>query len=554
MKLCTYSKSAILQAQILDSCPLGLTRPEAKGCICRRRESHVPPADLRVLTCTHPLTWAGDVPVGGADGWPGYVESLRAGRVNLREKPSGKEQDRSEQPNGSEPNGIEAVKEKVMSSSRFKTAVREKERLRMAIDGPSGSGKSLTALRFACALGKKVAVIDTENRSSRLYLGEEWDGHKLAFEVCDLKDSYSPSEYTAVIEEAGRAGFDVLVIDSLSHAWEGKDGALEIKDKSGDKNTYTAWKTVTPMHNKMVGAILSSPCHVIVTMRSKQDYVLEKNDEGKMVPRKVGMAPVQRWGMEYEFTIYGSMDWSHIMTISKSRCSAVADAIVVKPGAAFIEPVLRWLETGINVEVRKPSPRIDDEQVAKIVELIGGLRIPLADFKKDLPKKFAVVEIHELTQEQGKSIETDLAKKLALRQKKDAEQAAAAQTNGTPPAPTATAAAPTAQAQPAAGADQRSLPLGQQRLTDMHVLKITELKTEWDAKGGMSEAWNDAWKAALAKFEVATARNLTIEQAEKFIAAISRALGKGESADANGKSTAGAGADTSEAARHFAQT
>jgi hypothetical protein len=236
-------------------------------------------------------------------------------------------------------------------STLFRPATRQKVRLRMAIDGVSGSGKTFTALRFAMALGKRVAVINTESGAVEKYLGLSPDGTPFLFDVCELTD-YSPSKYTETILAAGAAGYDVLVIDSLSHAWAGSGGALELKDRKGG-NSFTAWKDITPMHNHMIEAILHSPCHVIATMRSKTEYVLETNGSGKQVPVKVGMAPVQRAGMEYEFDLYCSIDSEHIMRVSKSRCPEVADAISVKPGASFMEPVLLWLNDGSTASADK---------------------------------------------------------------------------------------------------------------------------------------------------------------------------------------------------------
>jgi hypothetical protein len=216
----------------------------------------------------------------------------------------------------------------------------------MTIDGPAGSGKSYTALRFAHALasGGKIAAIDTERGSLSKYVGDKPDEVVWNFDVVELKD-FSPEKYTEMIQAAGKMGYAVLVIDSLSHAWEGVGGALEIKDRQGG-NQWTAWRNVTPIHNRMIDAILQSPCHVITTMRSRMEYVQETDDKGKINIRKVGMAPIQRPGMEYEFDIVADMDWSHILTVSKSRCSAVADMKVEKPGPYFLQPVMDWLQSG----------------------------------------------------------------------------------------------------------------------------------------------------------------------------------------------------------------
>ena len=236
----------------------------------------------------------------------------------------------------------------------FTRAHRSQKKLRMAIDGPSGSGKSFTADRFAFAIGKKVAVVCTENGSAAAYADESPDGIPFVFDIIVLKN-YAPTEYTAAIKEAGRLGYDVLIVDGLTQAWAGTGGALELKDAKGG-NSFTAWKDITPMHNQMIEAILTSPCHVICTMRSKTEYVLEEevdsNGRKKMVPRKVGMAPVQRPGMEYEFDVYCSMDWSHLLTVTKSRCSAMQDQKAIKPGPNFIAPLIHWLNSG------EPSPLV----------------------------------------------------------------------------------------------------------------------------------------------------------------------------------------------------
>jgi len=228
----------------------------------------------------------------------------------------------------------------------FKQATRKQSKLRMTIDGPAGAGKSYTALRFAHQLanGGKVAAIDTERGSLSKYAGDAPDGVPFEFDVLELAQ-FSPEKYTEAIVAAGKAGYAVLVIDSLSHAWEGTGGALEIKERQGG-NQYTAWRAVTPIHNRMVDAILQSPCHVIATMRSRMEFVQETDASGRVSVKKLGLAPIQRPGMEYEFDLVCDMDYAHILTVSKSRCSAVADLKMEKPGAEFMRPVMEWLSTG----------------------------------------------------------------------------------------------------------------------------------------------------------------------------------------------------------------
>jgi hypothetical protein len=235
----------------------------------------------------------------------------------------------------------------------------------MTIDGPAGSGKTYTALRFAHTLAHtlgnsnpKIALIDTEHGSASKYVGEAPDGIPWQFDVVNL-ENFSPEKYAEMITLAGKYGYPVLVIDSLTHAWEGTGGALEIKDRissSSRANDYTAWRTVTPMHNKMVEAILQSSCHVITTMRSRQDYIQDVNEHGKVIAiRRVGMAPAQRPGMEYEFDIVCDMDWSHFLTVTKSRCTAVADLKVEKPGPGFLQPVIDWLTSGEAIVTPEPQ-------------------------------------------------------------------------------------------------------------------------------------------------------------------------------------------------------
>lgn len=256
----------------------------------------------------------------------------------------------------------------------FRQAEKRQSKLRMTIDGPAGSGKSYTALRFAHALqavyGGKIAAIDTERGSLSKYAGENPDGTPWSFDVVELTQ-FSPEKYTEAIQAAGKMGYSVLIIDSLSHAWEGVGGALEIKDRQGG-NQYTAWRAVTPIHNRMIDAILQSSCHVITSMRSRMEYVQETDPAtGKTVIRKVGLSPVQRPGMEYEFDLVCDIDWSHIMTVSKSRCSAVQDLKVEKPSASFMAPVIEWLSSGSSLPAVSAAPIAAPAPVITLDELLA---------------------------------------------------------------------------------------------------------------------------------------------------------------------------------------
>jgi hypothetical protein len=227
----------------------------------------------------------------------------------------------------------------------FIPATKHQSKLRLAIIGPSGSGKTYSALGIATGLaqGGRIAVVDTERGSASLYADH------FKFDVLTL-DSFSPLAYVEAIEEAEKAGYAVIVIDSLSHAWASKGGALEMVNieaaRSQSKNSYTAWRNVTPIQDKMIDSIIGCKVHIICTMRSKMEYVMEKDEKGKTNIRKVGLQPIQREGLDYEFTLCGDIDQDHKLIISKSRCPAFADAVIEKPGAQFAEGLLAWLNDG----------------------------------------------------------------------------------------------------------------------------------------------------------------------------------------------------------------
>lgn len=221
----------------------------------------------------------------------------------------------------------------------FSPATKKSSKARVALIGPAGSGKTYSALAIASTLSTRVGVLDTERGSASKY------SDLFPFLVLEPED-FSPATYIQGIVDAYRAEVGCLVIDSLSHAWMGKGGALEMADNATKRagNTFSAWREVTPVHNRLVDTILRAPMHVIVTMRSKTEWVIEENERGKKVPRKVGMAPIQRDGLEYEFDVVGDMTLDHDWVISKSRCPTFDGAIINRPGAEFAKQLLQWLE------------------------------------------------------------------------------------------------------------------------------------------------------------------------------------------------------------------
>lgn len=165
-------------------------------------------------------------------------------------------------------------------------------------------------------------MVDTENESGSLYVGKHVGGTTVGeYLTINLEAPYSAARYLEAIDLAEQNGVEYLIIDSLSHAWTGEGGLLDVQGNVAKRsgNSYTAWREVTPLHNKLVDRILQCPMHVAVTLRTKTEYVIEDNGNGKKTPRKIGMAPVFRDGVEYEFTVFFELDQSHAAAATKDR-------------------------------------------------------------------------------------------------------------------------------------------------------------------------------------------------------------------------------------------
>ena len=251
----------------------------------------------------------------------------------------------------------------------FQKATKKAARLRMALVGPSGSGKTFSALAIAKGLGGRVGLIDTERGSASKY------ADRFDFDVMEL-ETFAPKDFVAAIAEAEKAGVEVVIIDSLSHAWMGKGGALEMVDEAAKRskagNSFGAWREVTPQYNALVDAILRTRCHVIVTMRAKTEYVLEQGSNGKQTPRKVGLAPVQRDGMEFEFDVVGDMADSELV-VTKSRCPDFNRAVVREPGIEVGQKLRAWLTDGSEAPHRAA---VADAQ-GKVDRLLGREEVVL---------------------------------------------------------------------------------------------------------------------------------------------------------------------------------
>lgn len=236
-------------------------------------------------------------------------------------------------------------------TTMFQKATRKKVKLKIAVTGPSGSGKTMSSLYMASGIGKKIALIDTENDSASLYSDD------FEFDTISIKEPYTVRKYVEAINAAEKEGYDVLVIDSLTHAWAGEGGLLSKKealDAAGKGNSYTNWASITKEHEAFKAKILNANLHMICTMRSKQDYMMVENEKGKQAPKKVGMAPIQRDGMEYEFTTVFDISMSHEAHISKDRTGLFGDdihKITKKTGEKFI----KWLGSAIDTPLSPPK-------------------------------------------------------------------------------------------------------------------------------------------------------------------------------------------------------
>lgn len=245
----------------------------------------------------------------------------------------------------------------------FKKATKVQAKLRLAIAAPPGGGKTWTALTVAKHLGGSVALIDTEHGSASKY------ANVFDFDTMEL-DNFSLDNYIAAIKAAEAAGYDILIIDSLSHAWVGAGGALEevdrLKQASRSGNAFTdGWGKVTPKHNRLIDTILAVRMHVIATMRQKMSYELETVNGRSNTPVKKGLAPIQREGMEYEFDIIGEMDpVDNTMRISKTRCPELAGKVFEKPGQELAAILKVWLSDGAPAETRPAIPATLEEVVA----------------------------------------------------------------------------------------------------------------------------------------------------------------------------------------------
>ena len=233
---------------------------------------------------------------------------------------------------------------------KLQQAQRSQVKLRIGLSGPSGYGKTYSALLLAYGITedwRKIAVIDTENNSASLY------SHLGGFNVLSLGEPYSPERYIKAIQTCELAEIEVIIIDSISHEWSGKGGCLEMHEKLGGR--FQDWAKVTPQHNSFIDAILQSKCHVITSARRKVDYSLDRDMSGKTKVMKLGTKEITREGFEYELTVnFEMINDNHLVKASKDRTGLFMDKqeFVINPATG--KKLKKWCAEGVSlVKIKK---------------------------------------------------------------------------------------------------------------------------------------------------------------------------------------------------------
>ncbi len=246
----------------------------------------------------------------------------------------------------------------------LRIAQRKKGKARIAFSGPSGCGKSLTALLVAygiCQDWSKVAVINTERISAEIYANFKDTDKEIEigeFNIHDIEAPFTAEKYIKAIQMCEDQGMEVVIVDSTSHAWAGEGGLLDTQGNivgTGKENSRTAWRFVDRKHIDFIDAMHKSKCHIIATMRAKTDYVQTAGKESKMEVKKVGLGPIQKDQIEYEFVVFFDIDSSHYANASKD-CTGTFDGLYFVPTVKTGEQIREWLDQGKDVDVPERIP------------------------------------------------------------------------------------------------------------------------------------------------------------------------------------------------------
>lgn len=354
---------------------------------------------------------------------------------------------------------------------QIRKAERFKSKLRLGLAGASGAGKTMSSLKLARGLvgdTGKILLIDTERGSGDLY------AHLFAYDIITLMPPYKPQVYADAIKAGVEANYDVIIIDSLSHAWSDEGGLLDQADKKrSGGNGFTVWAELTPQHRMLVNSMLNAPCHIIATVRSKQDYAMEKDEKtGKTSVKKLGLAPVQREGMEYEFTTFIDIDINHFAKTSKDRTDMFKDEVFLVDesiGQRFRD----WLNSG-----RENPETILQEKKKKIWSIMKelGLSPKSADEANGL-----IFGAIGLTLEPG-NYDQIIEKLTAYRNKKLLEAQEAAKAKAGVEQPTVKATAAPVEESEAAKAMKAGMQKAQEVIQVEKEVKIDDIPTVGEKK------------------------------------------------------------------------
>jgi hypothetical protein len=245
---------------------------------------------------------------------------------------------------------------------KLQKAERHQVKLKLGLSGASGFGKTYSALILAFGITndwEKIAIIDTENNSASLY------SHLGEFNVLTLHQPYSPERYIQAIDACGKAKMEVVIIDSISHEWNGKGGCLEIHEQLGGR--FQDWAKISPRHQAFIDKILSSNTHIITTVRRKIDYSMEADMNGKSKVVKHGTKEITREGFEYELTAnFELLNDKHIAKASKDRTGLFMDKPEFIINSATGKKLMEWCNQGISLD--------KIEQEINSCDTIEGLR------------------------------------------------------------------------------------------------------------------------------------------------------------------------------------
>ncbi|MEX9842794.1 ATP-binding protein [Providencia rettgeri] len=282
---------------------------------------------------------------------------------------------------------------------KFAKALRKKAKLRLALTGPSGSGKTYGALEIAKGLGGKTAVIDTEKGSASLY------SDRFNFDVLELDPPFTPERFIEAIGAAQEAGYDNLIIDSITHEWSGSGGCLELLDGLAKAkyrgNTWSAWSEITPRHNAFLDAILRSDLHIIATMRSKTETAQVDKGNGKKGVDKLGMKSEQRDGVEYEFTTVLDLNHeTHTAMASKDRTGLFSNAEVTQLNELTGKKLMDWLNDGRTKAEVDLSHFTDIAMETQNMDVLKNAFGEAYTALRDTPEQAEAQKLYELRKEE----------------------------------------------------------------------------------------------------------------------------------------------------------